>query len=326
MEAKISVIVPVYNVEKYLQRCVESLVAQSYSNLEIILINDGSTDTSSDICNQMEEIYSRVKVINKINGGLSDARNEGLKHATGEYITFLDSDDYIHPRTYELIIENMNLYQADIGEAAYKKIWSDVNHIYTNNYEVVDVNNIEAIRLNCAWKMFVSTVWNKVYKREILEGLNFEVGKINEDEFFTYKALYKAKRLVHITYPLYYYQQRKDSIMGEGLNIKRIDGIEAQIEKIKFFAENEKELLDVVAQRALVICFNMFEEAALYGRDKEFIIRDKLVDKVLEISNLCNIDKILNKKRRILIRFMKSDKQSFIKMYSSYLTIKRNTK
>lgn len=188
---KISVIIPVYNVEKYLKFCLDSVLEQSYKNLEIILIDDGSTDGCGKICDEYALIDNRIKVIHKINGGLADARNVGLKSATGDFIGFLDSDDYIYPTFYEELYGIIQKYNSDIAECEFMRI--NVENIESckkiiekenENKNVVENvnNNIQALsllygaRLNPYLKKVV--VWNKLYRKSVLKDIVFPVRKI----------------------------------------------------------------------------------------------------------------------------------------------------
>ncbi len=243
---KLSVIVPVYNVAGYLERSVDCLLRQTYQNLEIILVDDGSTDGSSELCDRFaQKDLQRIKVIHKANGGLSDARNMGMKHATGEYIAFLDSDDYLHHCAYEIMIHHMETLGADIVEGEYWKVtdqqedreyWGCGVDICTRNQALVKMMR---------WESFDISVWNKVYKRETVEGIDFPVGKIHEDEFWTYKTYFRAKKLLHVYFPVYYYQQqRSGSILATAFSEKNYHSTEALLERIEYVKKNAPELLD----------------------------------------------------------------------------------
>ncbi len=238
MEKLISVIIPVYNVQEYLERCVRSVVYQTYKNLEIILVDDGSTDKSGTMCDEFQKKYNRIAVIHKQNGGLSDARNAGMVFAKGDYIAFLDSDDYIHHQMYEILVQQLEYHDADIAECAYKKVWKYNTDFCYESAWVKIMNAEEAILANYRWEHFTSVVCNKVFKRDLIVNMRFPVGKIHEDEFFTYKALFAAKKLVHVGLPMYYYQQRAGSIIGAGISLKSLCAIEAYKERLIFFENN----------------------------------------------------------------------------------------
>ena len=196
MGEKISVIVPIYNVEQYLRRCIDSIINQTYKNLEIILVDDGSPDNCGQICDDYAKKDTRIKVIHKKNGGLSDARNVGLEVCTGDYISFVDSDDWIELNTYEIMMKSMNEYNADM-------VVSNINYVYKDKVEskysedkIRCFNKEEAMKELIKDGLVQAVVWNKLYKRVVIDNLRFKVGKLNEDEFFTYKICAKAERIV----------------------------------------------------------------------------------------------------------------------------------
>ena len=230
---KISVIVPIYNVENYLKKCIHSIVNQTYKNLEIILVDDGSPDNCGQICDDYAKKDTRIKVIHKKNGGLSDARNAGLEVCTGDYISFVDSDDWIEFNTYEIMMKNMNEYNGDI-------VVSNINYVYKDKVKskysedkIRCFNKEEAMKELIKDGLVQAVVWNKLYKRVFIDNLRFKVGKLNEDEFFTYKICAKAERIVYIPDALYQYRQREDSIMGT-YSLKRLDSVDAIYERLQF--------------------------------------------------------------------------------------------
>ena len=227
LKEKISVIIPIYNVEEYLDKCIKSIINQSYRNLEIILVNDGSTDNSLSICNRYKKNDNRIILINKKNGGLSSARNAGMEVATGQYISFIDGDDYIDLDMYESIYKIIELKKPDIVEVG-------VNYIYKDRVDYMKereltVNNIKALEyfLNRN-EIFKAMACNKVYKKEVLKKIKFKEGYIHEDAFFTYKVFLNAKKISHLGLSKYnYVQQREGSIMNESFTKKRIVVLEA---------------------------------------------------------------------------------------------------
>ncbi len=208
----VSVIVPVFNVEPFLAQCLESILAQTYPSLEIILVNDGSTDGSFEICKSFAERDGRIILVNKTNGGLSDARNAGLAVFKGDYVCFVDSDDYVAPTYISRLFEAAYESDADIsvcnfvpvledGSRAEKQFGEPVgNHIY----EADDINDVFISEQNTT----MVVAWNKLYKRHCFEQTRFKVGKLHEDEWTTYKLLYDASRIVTISEGLYFYLLR----------------------------------------------------------------------------------------------------------------------
>lgn len=224
----ISVIIPVYNVEKYLNRCVESIVGQTYRNLEIILVDDGSPDRCPAMCDAWAEKDNRIKVVHKKNGGLSDARNAGLEMAGGELIGFVDSDDWIAPDMYQCLYETMKADNSDVAACGVKMVWEDdtLPQILTKAGSCV-LNRNEAMQALIEESWLKQPVWYKLYKAELIRNIWFPVGKYHEDVFWSYQAIGAAERVSVIDHAGYYYWQRSGSIMGEEYSLKRLDVIEA---------------------------------------------------------------------------------------------------
>ena len=235
---KISVIVPVYNVEKYLSQCLNSIIHQTYKNLEIILIDDGSTDSSGLICDNYSQKDKRIKIIHKSQGGLSDARNAGLKIATGEYISFIDSDDFINKNMYSILINNAQKYNSDIVWFNYYNYYSKkhfINSSIIKNNDLYDLSSSDKIKfaknLFYQYKMDAH-VWAKLYKRSIFNNIKFPYGKLFEDIFVFLPILSNAKIISTIPDCLYFYRNRSESIVNQYFKqniIKNIDFIESRI-------------------------------------------------------------------------------------------------
>lgn len=238
----ISVIVPIYKVERYLNKCIESIVNQTYKNLEIILVDDGSPDRCPQMCDEWKEKDDRIVVVHKENGGLSDARNAGLDIATGEYISFVDSDDWVDHHFIEFLFSVIFKTNSDIVECE-KVITTDITKTVVNDTVYVDntFNNEEALKLLITDKVFHQTVWNKLYKKKVIDNIYFEKGKTNEDEFWTYQIFGNAKKISKLTNQLYFYFQRECSIMGR-FNLRRLDALEAKWERQKYINSNYPNL------------------------------------------------------------------------------------
>ncbi len=228
MNPKVSIIVPVYNVEPYLRRCVNSLLCQTYANIEIILVDDGSTDHSGLICDEYLQIDNRITVIHKKNGGLSSARNAGLEIASGKYIGFLDSDDWARAEMFEFLVSIIMESNADIVQCGLTLFYEDQelseyvkDNIITEpliHMSAKDAyNQLYGIDINRGIN-FLS--WNKLYKRELFNTLRFSEGKNNEDVIMTSKVLTLCSKISISNTPMIYYMQRKNSIMGEQKNNK----------------------------------------------------------------------------------------------------------
>ena len=215
MSDLISVVVPIYNVEKYLTKCIDSIINQTYKNLEIILVDDGSPDNCGKICDEYKKKDNRIKVIHKKNGGLSDARNEGIKIATGKYIGFIDSDDFVNLKMIEILYDLLKNNNADISVVSYKYYFGEEE----NNNESVEIkspkilSNIDAITYLFDNNKLGNYAWNKLYKLSLFDDVKYPVGKKMEDLGTTYKLFSKSNKIVYSDTELYYYLQRGDSIL-----------------------------------------------------------------------------------------------------------------
>jgi len=231
---KISVIVPIYNVEKYLERCIESIIGQTYQNLEIILVDDGSPDNCGKICDAYMKKDERIKVIHKENGGLSDARNAGQKIATGEYISFIDSDDYIDKDMYQYMIEEMKRANAEIAICGTKIEFENGKMIIKSNPIDEVLDSREAIIKMNSFSSFNMSVWNKLYKKNIVENIEFPFGKKSEDYYVMFRYFDKANKIILLKEAKYHYIQRENSISrGKNISEDYIEGSEKQQEFIR---------------------------------------------------------------------------------------------
>lgn len=251
MGIEISIIVPIYNLEQYLPKCIDSILAQTFTNFELILINDGSTDRSGKICDDYAKIDDRVIVFHKENGGIASSRNAGLELAKGRYIGFVDNDDYINKFMFETLYKHATENFSDIVVCDFLKVGEDqgVSMDKIEDYKVEDLNNIEALhQLYTANHLTFICPWNKLYKREIFEGIKFELNYISDDETVAHKLLYKSTKITYIHKKLYYYVQRNESLSNQTFNIKKIDMVYALKGREAFFREHQ---LDELHQKAI---------------------------------------------------------------------------
>ena len=269
----ISVIMPIYNAEKYVKKSIDSLVNQTTNEIEIILVDDGSTDGSGSICDQYDG-SENVKIIHKENGGLSDARNAGIDAAKGKFLGFVDSDDYVHPRFYELLLQALKGEGADIAGCDVKKVCK------TEKIEEKEQQPIrravysgrEATANLYDAQMYLKSVvaWNKLYKKELFEEIRFPKGKLHEDEFTSYKLLYQSESVVYINRAYYFYFQREDGIMGKEQRKISPAVLEAYEEMERFFSEKgEKDLLQMMMYRYLSMVRRYASDAVKSGDEEE---------------------------------------------------------
>ncbi len=219
------------------------MIGQTYRNLQIILVDDGSDDRCGEICDEYAEKDSRILVIHKENGGLSDARNTGLKKAVGEYIAFADSDDYFHKDMYQVMMQTLLDEKADVSICGYAYVYDRKPDDYgemPEKYKKILMSGREAQYryYDSSLTLPLTVAWNKLYKRELLTGIQYPKGKIYEDEYTTFKILYRADKIVYMDIPFCRYFQRADSIIGTGLTVKNMQVFGGYLSRIRFFSEN----------------------------------------------------------------------------------------
>lgn len=256
-QSLIQVIVPIYNVKDYIKPCLDSILRQTYSNLEIILVNDGSTDGVEQILDEYASKDNRIKVINQENLGLQAARNKGLDSCTGEYISFIDSDDVISDDFYTVMYKALNRTKSDIQICSFK-------FLYTNKNDLNDISNLgdaEQLKFNnrvvnngdeyLEYDIYSNfgyvMVMPKLYKRDVWKDLRFPLGKYHEDECVIAEVLHNH-RIVEIDDRLYYYRQREGQITSDGLTVRKLDGAEAMLQRVDSYKQwglSDKAILNI---------------------------------------------------------------------------------
>lgn len=226
MQDLISVIVPVYKVEAYLDKCIASITAQTHKNLEIILVDDGSPDNCPQMCDKWAAKDTRIRVVHKVNGGLSDARNAGIDVAVGDYIAFVDSDDWLEPEMYRIMLAALKTEHADICACNILSCFPE-RRVAWGCQEYTTGDSEKILSLLYRDTAYPVSAWNKIYRRELWNDLRFPKGKICEDAFTTYQLVDKASKIVQIPEALYCYRIREDSIMTSAFSHKRMDEEEA---------------------------------------------------------------------------------------------------
>lgn len=263
MQDLISVMIPIYNVDKYLNKCIDSVLNQTYSNLEIILVNDGSTDKSTEICKQYEQLDNRIKVINKEYGGVSDARNVCVDVAKGKYIAFVDSDDYISSDYIEYMYNLINKYNTPLAICRVKEVWNNTNlkQIEQESNETSQLLNSKQAFYNLLFDKGIEvSVYAKLYKRELFEGIRFPKGKVYEDTAVMYKIIKKAKNIAFGTKHCYYYIARKGSISKHPeFNENEKDFIRFTSEMLNFIEKRYPDLKDAVKRFDLYARFRILK-------------------------------------------------------------------
>ena len=227
MSPEISIIVPVFNVENYLNKCIDSIINQTFKNIELILVDDGSQDRSSSICDEYKEKDERIKVIHKQNGGLSSARNAGIIIAKGKYLCFIDSDDWVPNEAIDLMWEETKNYEIDIVVGKVAIVDEGKNNNGKESEGIIELDGLEAMEDMLYGRLTGSTVCGRLVKTEIAKKFLFPEGRYHEDEFVSFKYYAEAKRVVFIDRYTYYYVQRNGSIMHSGLDKASIDEIDS---------------------------------------------------------------------------------------------------
>lgn len=269
----LSIIIPAYNVETYIKQCLDSVLRQSIENYEIILVNDGSTDTTQKICEEYTSKYSCIKLINQENKGLGAARNTGLKYANGKYIGFVDSDDFVKENMFSAMLNLAKKKDLDLVTCDVELFFQDANIRKTieNDLKANFVYN----RKNIIESFFTYNVkgfaWNKIYKRYLFDGIRYEEGKYYEDIYPMFRILTKVKTMEVIKEPLYIYRQRKNNITS-GCTLKHVQDFNIAIEKVNREYKNEENF-----NEELLGCFNILYSSTsfdLYIRYKKFKTAD----------------------------------------------------
>ncbi len=317
--AKVSVIIPIYNVEKYLKKCIDSVINQSYKNLEIILVDDESPDNCPAICDDYAKKDDRIVVIHKKNGGLSDARNHGLEISTGEYIMFLDSDDYINTDTVQKMYDRITADNSDLAIA--NMLYVDESGVgltsLNNNMSIKDelINGDTALdRLTEDKSGCYVVAWNKLYKKSLFDKLRFTVNKLHEDEFIVHKIFYRCQNISCIKEPLFNYLQRSSSIMGTEYSVKRLDRVEALLERYNFYVSinkiNSADILLITIREYMIAAYNKLD-----FKDRNVKARfNQLNNEVKKICRSLVFTNISIKRKLSLVIY-----SSIFNMYATYV-------
>lgn len=271
MQEKVSVIVPIYNVEKYLDRCVNSIINQTYTNLEIILVDDGSPDNCPNLCDDWAKKDSRIKVIHKENGGLSDARNAGLDICTGDYVTFVDSDDLIDEKFVEVLLNIAKNKNAEIVSCGVKRFKDTIEKNENKVVEIKEYSSTKAIAntYKTADMEFVISC-AKLFKSDIFDNLRFKVGVIHEDEFVIHYIFDKVNKFVVTNQELYYYFYNDNSITIGSFKLKRIDILRALQDRAEYLKQNYLELYkESFATFFVYRCIDIFFEIPKDFKEKK---------------------------------------------------------
>ena len=275
-EELISVIIPIYNVETYLRKSIESILAQTYTNLEIILIDDGSTDKSGEICDEYVKKDSRIKVWHQNNQGIASVRNKGIVEATGKYIFWMDSDDYVSKNIIKELYLKLIEYEADMSICSYIQGFKR-DHIFEKkegNIEIIDAKTgLEWIYKSQKFSFIMVAAWAKLIKKSLYEGLSYPEGKVFEDIYMSHYLISRCHRIVYNDLEMYYYYQSPDSILRKKLYREKLDYLGAFEDRIHFFKENKLlELAECARVQYLHALTWEYSRAKDILHDKEMVI------------------------------------------------------
>lgn len=319
---KISILVPVYNVEKYIKECLDSIINQTYQNLEIILVNDGSTDNSGNICDEYARKDTRIKVIHQKNQGLATVRNVSVAAATGDYIGFVDSDDFISPDMYKDLVTIAEDKNADIVMCNLGYVDQDGNEI--PNYrsakpiterELTGTEFVTELSNNYN-SIYVVTV-DKLYRRNLFEGIRYPDGKINEDEAVIHRIAHKCKKIVFTSNAYYFYRQQPTSIMNKGFSLKKLDGLNALLDRIDFLKENSYDNNTILKSKLYLIhnCTAMFKKLNLKQADHKEALKKyhKIIKPICKELLKSNVP---TKSERTMLFFVKTNPFLYLKIFN----------
>ena len=254
----ISVIVPIYKVEKYIHKCIDSILAQTYRNLEVILIDDGSPDNCPMICDQYQQQDIRIIVIHQANTGLSGARNTGISKATGQYITFIDSDDYIHPNYIEQLYITITKSHKKIAACSYSYLPDQLSNNLIE--EFICYNSYEAIKEILLERDFQTSAWGKLYSLDLFDSIKFPLGKIFEDYATVPQLLHLAGGIAYVNSKLYYYNNNTESITKSKFNKNQMQYFEIASSVNQFIKKYYPNLLDFAYQRDVSVALAYYKK------------------------------------------------------------------
>lgn len=302
--SKVSIVVPVYNVEKYLQRCVSSILGQTLQDIEIILVDDGSRDSSGKLCDEYAKEDSRIVVVHKENGGLSSARNAGIDVATSPYIGFVDSDDYIDEEMYEKLYNWITENEADIAMCELCHCYEDKEITKRTNTEFGVVNDEQAIRLVMEGNKATVSAVNKLYKTSIFDKVKYPVGKLTEDAFVIVEVLMQARKVVYSTEELYYYVHRKNSITTSRFKKKDLNVLEAYSKNRELIKKNYPALRDVADMRCIWAHFYVLDKMMLSKELEEKDIQKKIIKTLRKNYKFIMKNELFNISRKIAMTLL----------------------
>ncbi|MBQ3309624.1 glycosyltransferase [Candidatus Saccharibacteria bacterium] len=298
-EPLVSVIVPVYNVEKYLRRCLDSIIEQTYKNIEIILVDDGSTDKSGEICDEYKKKDERITVIHQLNNGVSETRNVGIRNSSGEYIMFIDSDDFVLRKYVRALVDAVISSEAEVAQCEVaiirenetaKRLERDIT-----KSQIRIIDGLEAVKMMLYQDTITSSLWGKIIKKSLFNHVNFPKVNMHEDLYVLYFLLKKAKRVVIINKVLYVYMLRKNSLIHSDFSKSTLDVLDIMEEIEADIKANSLPLEGAVNSRKVNACFFILRQ--LPGKNEK--LEKRLMEEVKRLRRIVLADSMVRKKTKV---------------------------
>lgn len=302
MNKLVSVVVPIYNVQPYIRKCIDSLLRQTHHAIEIILVDDASPDDCPKICDEYAAKDNRVRVIHKENGGLSDARNVGIAASAGEYIAFVDGDDFVADDYIFELLKTCQDTGADISAAGFYKTYGKENVPVLKGVELKEFTNLEAIQdIFTANSVCEVMTWNKLYRRSLFieHTITFPTGRLHEDNFTTYKLFYFANKITYIDKPLYHYIQRSDSIMGREFNVRRLDILMVPDEVERFFGQHRVAMSQAIQSMRVLTALGVYN-TYLTSSKRDKATNNAIKAAIREIGDVRG-NQLMSPKQKVLV-------------------------
>lgn len=320
----ISVIVPVYKVEPYLERCVNSIVNQTYKNLEIVLVNDGSPDRCGEICDELARQDARIRVIHKENGGLSSARNAGLDVISGEYIGFVDSDDWIESDMYERLLFLLSNNNAQISACGLECDYEDGKIVYFNDQypqktDVEVFSKQDALRELIATKKITNSACDKLFCKHIFENLRFRVGMVNEDFDLMPKCVEMVENFAYDPKPLYHYSMMGESITRGAFKKSRFTEADVSRKNMAYYKEKYPNLYGLAVAKHIEICLNLIQASYMC---EAFLCECKELISEVKSFKAATFFSLLDKKNKLKYILFSLNVRLFVRFMTLYYNSK----
>lgn len=306
----ISIIIPVYNVSAYIKKCLDSVINQSYKNLEIIIIDDSSSDSSYEICQEYEKLDNRIFLHkNQENMGLSATRNLGINRSQGLYLFFVDSDDWIHEKAIEYLYENIIKYNAQISVGNIAKVYSYEDKVKTKKHKIKAFEKERALEILYKNKYFYSHAVCKLIKKTLFNNIDFELNRIYEDQITIPKIINNAENTVYDNRVLYYYLQRNDSIVNNSFSPKKLDYLYAFDSNLEYFKQANTKFLKLIKHKWILAFHHVYKSAYLSNRIDE--LSPDLYEKYKKFSKGIVFNIHISTKNKIEHLIFKTSKKAY---------------